>query len=121
MRINQKVRYGVACLYELSKEPEGFTDANLIARRQDIPPAYAQKVLQLMAQANLVQGMKGAGYKLSVPLENITVLKVMEVLSAESITEETPRKSSIVIEQKIKQALGSISLSCLGQGAANIS
>ena len=120
MRINQKVRYGVACLYELSKNPEGFTDANLIAHRQEIPPAYAQKVLQLMAQARLVQGVKGAGYKLALPLENITVLKVMEVLSAESALEEAPRESSVVIEQKIKQALGAISLSCLGQGAANI-
>ena len=119
MRINQKVRYGVACLYELSKDPEGFTDANIIAHRQEIPPAYAQKVLQLMAQANLIQGMKGAGYKLIVPLENITVLRVMEVLSAESAEEETPRESSVVIERKIKQALGSISLSCLGPGAAN--
>lgn len=120
MRINQKVRYGVACLYELSKNPEEYTDANLIAHRQEIPPAYAQKVLQLMAQANLIHGMKGSGYKLTVPLENITVLKVMEALTAEKSAEEFHPESSVVVEQKIKQALGSISLSCLGQGAANI-
>ncbi len=120
MRINQKVRYGVACLFELSRNQTEFLDANLIAHRQGIPPAYAQKVLHLMAQANLIQSMKGAGYRLTTPLEKITVLNVLEILSAESLAEETPRESSLLIEQKIKEALGSISLSCLGNGAANL-
>jgi len=113
MRINQKVRYGVACLYELSKNPQGYTDANLVAHRQEIPTAYAQKVLQLLAQAGLVIGLKGSGYRLASPLETITVLKVMEALSADQSGVEHEGEIGIVIEQRVREALDTISLACL--------
>src|SRR5690349_14523171 len=83
MRINQKVKYGVACLFELSKTPTEFIDTDQLATKQHIPPAYAQKVLQSMARAGLIYSLKGVGYRLTRPLSNITALEVMEALTAE--------------------------------------
>ncbi len=108
MKINQKVRYGVACLYELSKNPHEYKHTDEIAAKQSIPTAYAHKVLQSMAHSGLIQSMKGFGYKLQKPLSEITALQVIDALSKE----ETPNNSVIgsLLDARINKALGSFTI-----------
>ena len=110
MRINQKVKYGVACLFELSKTPTEFRDAIDIAVKQSIPQAYAQKVLQSLAQAGIIFALKGAGYRLAKPLSSITALEVMESLTVEMDPNTTNPDMGMLLEKRVNQALGSFTL-----------
>lgn len=110
MRINQKVKYGVACLFELSKSPTEFHDALDIANKQMIPTAYAQKVLQSMAHAGLIFALKGVGYRLAKPLSSITALEVMEALTVEVDPNATNPDMGMQLEKRVNQALGSFTL-----------
>ncbi len=110
MKLNQKVKYGVACLFEMSKHPLEYMNTDELASRQNIPAAYAQKVLQAMAHANLVIGLKGAGYKLARPLSNITALEVIEALTADIDPNASNPDMGVVLERRINQALGSFTL-----------
>jgi Rrf2 family protein len=110
MRINQKVKYGVACLFELSKAPTEFRDADEISRKQTIPPAYAHKVLQSLAHAGLVLALKGVGYRLTRPLSLITALQVMEALTVEVDPNATNPDMGVLLEKRVNEALGSFTL-----------
>lgn len=110
MRINQKVKYGVACLFELSKYALEFLDAERIAFNQNIPCAYAHKVLQAMAHAGLVYAVKGVGYRLARPLANITALEVMEALTVDIDPNASNPDMGLQLEKRVNQALGSFTL-----------
>jgi Rrf2 family protein len=110
MRINQKIKYGVACLFELSKTPIEFRDAGDISTKQNIPPAYAQKVLQSMAHAGLIFALKGVGYRLTRPLSRITALEVMEALTVEMDPNATNPDIGVLLEKRVNEALGSFTL-----------
>ena len=110
MRINQKVKYGVACLFELSKNPTQFQDAETIAAKQNIPTAYAQKVLHTMAHAGLILALKGAGYRMVRPLAMITALELIEALTIETDATSANPDMGILLEKRVNQALGSFTL-----------
>lgn len=110
MKLNQRVRYGVACLYELSKNPGEYMDALEIARRQTIPPAYAQKVLHTLAQAGLIFAQKGLGYKLARPLSHITATEVIDMLTAEVDPNQSNPDMGVLLEARINKALGTVTL-----------
>ncbi len=111
MKVNQKVRYGVACLFELAKTYGDHVDAEQLAERLSIPHAYAHKVLQNMAHAGIVIALKGVGYRLARPLTDITALHVMDALSTESDTSAPLMDIGANLERRIKQALDGVSLS----------
>ena len=111
MKLNQKVRYGVGCLFELSKNPHEFMDADEIARRQTIPPAYAQKVLQTLAHEGFVFAMKGVGYRLSKSLADITAIELIDALSREMDPNASNPDMGILFEKRINQMLGTMTLS----------
>ena len=110
MRINQKVKYGVACLFELSKFALEFLDAEHIAKNQNIPIAYAQKVLQSLAHAGLVFSVKGVGYRLARPLANITALEVMEALTSDVDQNVSAPDMGALLERRVNLALCSFTL-----------
>ena len=110
MKMNQKVRYGVGCLFELSKSPNEYIDADKIAARQVIPAAYAHKVLQVLANAGLVFAQKGVGYKLARPLHDITALEVIELLTADVDPNASNPDMGVLLEKRINKALGSFTL-----------
>ena len=110
MKINQKVKYGAACLFELSHTPTEFRDAEEISTRQNIPPAYAQKVLQSMAHAGLIFALKGVGYRLTRPLSSITALQVMEALTADVDPNASNTDMGVLLEKRVNEALGSFTL-----------
>lgn len=110
MKLNQKVKYGVACLFELAKKATEYLDADELARRQNIPPAYVHKVLQTMSHANLVYAMKGVGYRISRPLSEITALEVIEALTAEMDPNASNPDMGILLEKRVNKALESFTL-----------
>ncbi len=110
MKINQKVKYGAACLFELSITPTEFRDAGEIASKQNIPPAYAQKVLHSLAHAGLIIALKGVGYRLTRPLSSITALQVMEALTVEVDPAASSSDLGLRLEKRVNQALGSFTL-----------
>ena len=116
MRINQKVKYGVACLFELAKNPTEFSEAERIATNQCIPFAYAQKVLQTLAHTGMVFAVKGVGYRLARPLGSITALEVMEALTAEMDPAAMSQEIGQRLEKRVNQALGSFTLAELAIG-----
>lgn len=110
MRLNQKIRYGLECLFELAQSPAEFTDADQLATKRNIPHAYAQKVLQSLAHAGLVHSQKGTGYRIARPLQDITALEVMDALTTQ---EAQIQRSGHVLEFRINQALANMTLDAL--------
>ncbi len=110
MRLNQKVRYAVGCLFELSKNIGTFLGTDAIAHRQNIPPAYAHKVLQAMAKAGFIVSQKGLGYKLARPLADITALEVIETMTAEVDPNATNPDMGMLFESRINKMLSSVKL-----------
>lgn len=110
MRLNQKVRYGVGCLYELSKTPSDYVDGDHIAARQAIPRSYAHKVLQLLANAGLIHAQRGAGYKIARPLADITALEIVEVLTVEPDAGKASPDLGLLLERRIDEALAGFTL-----------
>ncbi len=110
MRLNQKIRYGLECLFELASNPTEFIDAEKIAVARNIPRAYAQKILHALTQSGLVLSQKGAGFRLSRPLIDITALEVVQALEMEDrrvLAEAHP------LERRILAALAGVSLETL--------
>src|SRR5262245_56720233 len=110
MRLNQKVRYAVLCLYELSKQLGTYVDTNQIAAHQNIPITYAHKVLQILAHTGFVFAAKGVGYKLARPLDEITAYEVMEALSREQDPNDSQPDMGFLFEKRVNQALASFTL-----------
>jgi Rrf2 family protein len=111
MKINQKVHYALECLFELSKNAGAFVDAERLAATRNIPHAYAQKVLQALAQAGLVRSLKGNGYQLGRPLQYITALDVINALnSAEAVPEQGAGRA---LARRIDDALANVTLDVL--------
>jgi len=110
MKLNQKVRYGVGCLYELSKTPMEYSDAELVAKRQGIPLAYAHKILQSMSHAGLVFSQKGLGYRLARPLSSITAIEVIDLLTADVDPNASNPDIGVQLEKRIEKELGSFTL-----------
>lgn len=111
MKVNLKVQYGVACLFELSKAPGEYRDTDDIATKQNIPIAYAHKILQSLSHVGLVYALKGVGYRLSRPLSQITALQVVEALAADNDPNTTNPEIGMMLERRINKALGSFTLS----------
>jgi Rrf2 family protein len=110
MKLNQKVRYAVACLFELSKHLCEFIDADTIASKQTIPAAYAHKVLQALARAGIVVSQKGVGYKLARPLADITALQVIETMTADVDPNASNSDMGMLFEARINKILEGVTL-----------
>ena len=110
MVLNQKVRYGVGCLYELSKTPHEYTQGDSIAHRQLIPAAYTHKVLQSLARAGLVYSQKGLGYKLARALSSITARDVIDALTLDEDPNSTNPDLGLRLEERLNEWLEKITL-----------
>lgn len=110
MKLNNKIKYGFICLAELSTDQNHYSNAEDIARRRNMPKAYAQKILQRMAQTGLVQGQKGMGYKLSRPLSVISALELINALSTEPGAGAFQSGATKSLEERIHTALHDIKL-----------
>jgi Rrf2 family protein len=128
MKLTTRGHYSVKALLDLSLQPGyGPTSVKAIARRQDLPAPYLEKLLIEMRRAGLVKSFRGVqgGYQLARPPSQISLGQILEAVG-ETI-EPLPRYQLDVeqaedwvtfslwkrLHQKLKEALSSITLADL--------
>ncbi|MBX7222790.1 MAG: Rrf2 family transcriptional regulator [Blastocatellia bacterium] len=90
MRITAQEEYGLRCLLQLARQPEGESlTLKQIADREGISSANAGKLLWLLGNAGMVRSVRGVkgGYVLARPAPEITVSEVIGVLEGEVMEE----------------------------------
>jgi len=111
MRLNQKVRYGLECLFELANTPTEYVGAEHVAAARHVPQAYAQKILSSLSQAGLVYSQKGAGFRIARMLEDISALEVVRALDATD--HHAVDSIGHPLEKRIDDALAEVSIATL--------
>lgn len=76
---SQTTEYAMRAMAWLALSPDQLVPTQILAKSTKIPPHYLAKVLQMLAQADLIKGRRGVrgGYKLTRPAANITLLDVV--------------------------------------------
>ncbi len=125
MFLTRRSDYGLQAVYALAKS-SAFVSAKQIAQEHNLPVAFVKKLLQRLCRAGLVRATVGkqGGYALARPPEQISVRELLEALEGDlapvsclapghqcDLTNGcTTRRIWARIDQKIQEALDSISL-----------
>lgn len=125
MKLTTRGHYSVKALLDLSLQP-GYGPASVraIARRQDIPAPYLEKLLILLRRGGLVESVRGVqgGYKLARQPAQIFLGQILEAVgeTIEPLPHHAPDAKLAEdwvtftlwrqLHQKLKEALYSISL-----------
>ena len=83
LMLSKKVEYGLISLLHMSGlDRDQLVSAKEISEQYNIPAELLGKVLQSLAKANIVSPVHGAhgGYRLCVPLRQVTLGDVIETL-----------------------------------------
>lgn len=128
MKLTTRGHYSVKALLDLSLQPGyGPVSVRAIAKRQDIPAPYLEKLLIEMRRAGLVKSIRGSvgGYQLATEPAQISIGQILEAVG-EAITHlshHTPTPTQAEdwvtftlwqrLNQKLKEALYSITLADL--------
>ncbi|MBD2443214.1 RrF2 family transcriptional regulator [Dolichospermum sp. FACHB-1091] len=128
MKLTTRGHYSVKALLDLSLQPKyGPESVKAIAKRQDIPAPYLEKLLIEMRRAGLVTSIRGSvgGYKLARKPAQISIGQILEAVG-ENITNlplnhPTPAQTADWVtsalwnrlNQKLKEALYNITLADL--------
>ena len=80
MKTTKTVAYALACIAELAKRMGEFVEVREVAQVQNIPAAYCQKILLALSRAGIVMSVKGQGFTLILPPEDLTTLRVLQAL-----------------------------------------
>ena len=81
--IRRKTDYGLRCLADLAEAEAGqLISVHELAQREEIPEDLLHKVMQQLSAQGIVQAHRGrsGGFRLARPVEEITVLEVIEIL-----------------------------------------
>ena len=128
MKLTTRGHYSVKALLDLSLQPKyGPESVRAIAKRQDIPAPYLEKLLIEMRRAGLVISIRGSvgGYQLAKKPALISIGQILEAVG-ENITNlplnnPTPTQTADWVtftlwhrlNQKLKEALYNITLADL--------
>ncbi|MGQ4646169.1 Rrf2 family transcriptional regulator [Lyngbya aestuarii] len=128
MKLTNRGHYSVKALLDLSLQPEyGPVSVKAIARRQDLPAPYLEKLLIEMRHAGLVKSVRGSqgGYQLAREPAQISLGEILEAVgeTIEPLPRHTPDTTQAEdwvtftlwqrLHQKLKEALYSITLADL--------
>ncbi|MBD1814510.1 MULTISPECIES: Rrf2 family transcriptional regulator [Microcoleus] len=83
MKLTTRGHYSVKALLDLSLQPRfGPTSVKSIAKRQELPAPYLEKLLIEMRRAGLVQSVRGAqgGYQLARQPAQISLGQILEAV-----------------------------------------
>ncbi len=83
MKLTARGHYSVKALLDLSLQPGfGPTSVKSIAKRQELPAPYLEKLLIEMRRAGLVQSVRGSqgGYKLAREPAQISLGQILEAV-----------------------------------------
>ena len=80
--LSQTTEYALRAMACLAYSPDELTPTPKLAEQTLVPPNYLAKVLQSLAQANLISGRRGVGggYRLSKPAHDISLLDVVNAI-----------------------------------------
>lgn len=90
MKITAQEEYGLRCLLQLAKVPQGqLVSVKEIAANEGISSAYAEKLLRFLAKAGLVHSMRGVkgGYVLNRPPAQVTLGEVVRAMGTMESTD----------------------------------
>ena len=90
MKITAQEEYGLRCLLQLARSPQGqVVSVKEIAAKEGLSSAYAEKLLRILSQAGLVHSLRGlkGGYTLNRPPAQITLGEVIRGLGAVETTD----------------------------------
>jgi Rrf2 family protein len=75
MRLTAQEEYGLRCLLQVARGPEGSVTTPEIAEREGLSQAHVHKLMGLLRRAGLVESVRGrkGGYQLARPAEQINV------------------------------------------------
>lgn len=92
MLLNQTAEYALRAMSCLAYQPDQLTPTNELAEVTKVPQNYLAKVLQALAQADLIVGRRGVGggYRLARPAADITLLEVINAISPVERIEACP-------------------------------
>lgn len=83
MKITAQEEYGLRCLLQLARVPEGqLVSVKEIGAKEGLSNAYVEKLLRLLAKAGLVHSVRGVkgGYVLNRPASQVTLGEVVRAL-----------------------------------------
>lgn len=80
MLVTREADYAIRCVLEVARH--GRISAAEVARLQDISPTFLGKIVQSLAKAGILVTRRGVGggISLAVPVESITLLRVIEAV-----------------------------------------
>jgi len=128
MKLTTRGHYSVKALLDLSLQPNyGPASVKAIAKRQDIPAPYLEKLLIEMRRAGLVKSIRGSvgGYQLEREPGKISIAQILEAVgeSLSNLPHHNPTPGQTEdwvtfslwqrLNQKLKEALDSITLADL--------
>ncbi|MBW4657091.1 MAG: RrF2 family transcriptional regulator [Drouetiella hepatica Uher 2000/2452] len=125
MKLTTRGHYSVKALLDLTLQPRSQpTSVKAIAKRQDIPAPYLEKLLIELRRAGLVESVRGAqgGYKLARSPADISLGQILESVgeTVEPLPRHIPEAEQAgdwvtltlwrQLHQKLKDVLYSITL-----------
>jgi Rrf2 family protein len=82
MRYTTKTEYGLVCMIYMAQHQDCRSTIKEIAKKENYPPAYIEKIIQALRQGKLVvshQGNQG-GYRLAKDPSKITLKEIIGAL-----------------------------------------
>lgn len=83
MKDTKTMTYALTCLKELANQLGDYVQVADIARKHDLPAAYCQKILLNLSRAGIVESVKGQGFTLIRPAEEISPDRIGQALFPE--------------------------------------
>jgi Rrf2 family protein len=82
MQIPRKIEYALRAMIHLADNPEGVARGSVIARQEQIPKYYLEKVIRDLMRRGLVRARRGpgGGYQLARPPETVSFRDVIEAV-----------------------------------------
>ena len=90
MKITAQEEYGLRCLLQLARSPQGrVVSVKEIAAKEGLSSANVEKLLRILSRAGLVHSMRGlkGGYILNRPPAQVTLGEVIRALGAMQTTD----------------------------------
>jgi Rrf2 family protein len=82
MQIPRKIEYALRAMIHLADNPGGVERGSIIARQEQIPKYYLEKVIRDLMKRGLVRARRGpgGGYQLARPPETVSFRDVIEAV-----------------------------------------
>src|SRR2546430_15462779 len=82
MRLSAQEEYGLRCLLQVAREPEGALTTPQLAEREGLGAAHVHKLMRLLRRGGLVKSVRGrnGGYQLVRPAGQISAGAVLAAL-----------------------------------------